>query len=378
MSWRACRRSRSSGGRRLRPRRSGASPKSTGKRRWRRCGSRFLSALVLELIATLSTALVAVEVGLRLLAGHLSYEQALLVLLLTPEAYLPLRAVGTQFHAAAEGVAASQEVLDILEADPVAEVRWCCRGADRSEPAGNLFEDVRVVYPEREISALESVSLRIRPGEHVAVMGPSGAGKSTLVALLLGFIAADAGRVTVGGQDIGRTRCARPRRAAEPDRVGAAEQLTSSAAPSATTSGWVTPERTMCRCCVPRSWQGCRTCWPRSNTGLDTQVGERGLTLSSGERQRVAIARALIRDPAFLLLDEPGAHLDADTARELIERAAQAQSGPDPDHRQPTSPAGQLTSIASFGSIPGTWSRRLRVPRRIRGGWCSRARASIS
>jgi ATP-binding cassette subfamily C protein CydD len=149
----------------------------------------FLSALVLELAAAIATALVAVEVGLRLLYGHMAYETALLVLLLTPEAFLPLRAVAAQFHASMEGAAAAGRVLEVLDTEPAARPHPTprTRAADLriDEIALNA---VTAAYQRRGRPALRELSLAIRPGERIAVTGPSGAGKSTLLALLLGFV----------------------------------------------------------------------------------------------------------------------------------------------------------------------------------------------
>ncbi len=164
----------------------------------------FLSGFVLELAAALATALVAVEVGLRLLAGHMSYQTALLVLLLTPEAYLPLRAVGAQFHASTEGAAAARDVFEILDtpapaaATPGPRIR---RPVDLRQDTIRLGA-VTLTYPGREHDALHDVSLSIRPGDRIALTGPSGAGKSSLLALLLRFAEPTSGRIEVGGVDL--------------------------------------------------------------------------------------------------------------------------------------------------------------------------------
>ena len=164
----------------------------------------FLSALVLELSAAVATALVAVEVGLRLLYGHLGYETALLVLLLTPEAFLPLRAVGAQFHASMEGAAAAGRVFEILDTTPATESP---RPAPRPGPAIRAdfrtqeirLAGVTVVYPDRDRQALDGISLTIAPGDRIVLTGPSGAGKSTLLAVLLRFVAPAAGTIEVAG-----------------------------------------------------------------------------------------------------------------------------------------------------------------------------------
>ncbi|MER6596786.1 thiol reductant ABC exporter subunit CydD, partial [Micromonospora purpureochromogenes] len=157
----------------------------------------FLSALVLELVATLSVALVAVPVGIRLLSGGITLSTALLVLLLTPEAYLPLRAAGSKFHASMEGLTALDEALTVSAAPAAATP------GEKPAPDGRgeiRFTDVTVAY--ERTTALREVNLTIRPGERIAVIGPSGAGKSTLLGLLLGFVTPTSGRVTVDGVDL--------------------------------------------------------------------------------------------------------------------------------------------------------------------------------
>ena len=169
----------------------------------------FLSGFVLELAAALATALVAVEVGLRLLAGHMSYQTALLVLLLTPEAYLPLRAVGAQFHASTEGAAAARDVFEILDTPVPAPARELARtapavtGRSCSVRENTIrLNDITLSYPERARPAVDGVSVTIRPGDHLTLTGPSGAGKSSLLALLLRFAEPTGGRIEVGGTDL--------------------------------------------------------------------------------------------------------------------------------------------------------------------------------
>jgi len=161
----------------------------------------FLSALVLELSAALATALVAVETGLRLLYGHMPYQAALLVLLLTPEAYLPLRAVAAQFHASAEGSAAADSIFEILDT-PLP------RPASSPAPVPDLrsatirLDGVTVAYPGRDRPALAQLSLTISPGELILLTGPSGAGKTTLLQLLLRFAEPASGTISAGGTDL--------------------------------------------------------------------------------------------------------------------------------------------------------------------------------
>ncbi len=286
----------------------------------------FLSALVLELIATLSTALVAVEVGLRLLAGNLGYEAALLVLLLAPEAYLPLRAVGMQFHAAQEGVSAAKDVLDILDTPLLQAAEAALPGAAeaaRRAAAPDLareairFEGVGVSYPQRALPALTGITTEVLPGEHVAIVGPSGAGKSTLLSLLLGFTKATEGSLRIGAVDLAA--------AAAPDWAQLRRQIAWVPQKAHLFSGSIAdnvrlgdPGASDADVAAAAERAGLRETIAALPDGLDTQVGERGLALSTGQRQRVAVARALLRDAPLLLLDEPGAHLDAATAGDVM------------------------------------------------------------
>ncbi|MFF5206018.1 thiol reductant ABC exporter subunit CydD [Streptosporangium sp. NPDC000396] len=284
----------------------------------------FLSSLVLELAASLSLALVAVPVGLRLLSGSLELSTALLVLLLAPEAYLPLRTMGNKFHAAMEGVAAADQAFAVLDGQagrPASAGETsgtdATTGADAGAGAGTApeirLENVTVRYPEREEAALENVSLVIAPGERVALVGESGAGKSTLLHLLLGFITPTTGRVLVDGVELTDHDSWRARLAFVPQRphlfaTSVADNIRLGS-PGATFD----EVRAAARAAHADEFV---TALPE---GYDTVLGERGANLSAGQRQRVALARAFCRPSAdLLLLDEPTARLDGRSEAAIV------------------------------------------------------------
>jgi ATP-binding cassette subfamily C protein CydD len=281
----------------------------------------FLSALVLELTAAVATALVAVEVGLRLLYGHLGYETALLVLLLTPEAYLPLRAVGAQFHASMEGAAAAGRVFEVLDTSPREEPQAGPAGARRRSASVNLrTEEIRlngvtVAYPGRNRPALCGASLTIRPGERVVLSGPSGAGKSSLLALLLRFIEPSEGTIQVGGRDLAAIPAEQWR--AQIAWVPQQPYLFAGSAADNIALGQhgVSPDA------IRRAARlaGAAEFIEALPGGYQAALGERGLRLSAGQRQKIALARAFLRDAPLLLLDEPVAHLDPASARQIGE-----------------------------------------------------------
>ncbi|MGW5578255.1 thiol reductant ABC exporter subunit CydD [Micromonospora chokoriensis] len=268
----------------------------------------FLSALVLELVATLSVALVAVPVGIRLLGGGLALQTALLVLLLTPEAYLPLRAAGSRFHASMEGLAALDEALTVSAAPVAPRVAEGAAVADARREI--RFEGVTVAY--ERTTALRDVTLTIRAGERIAVIGPSGAGKSTLLGLLLGFVTPTSGRITVGGVDLATVDPDAWRRqlAWVPQR---AHLFAASLADNIRLGAPDTPADALATAVRDAALDDVVAGLP---DGLDTVLGERGHGLSSGQRQRVALARAFLRDAPVVLLDEPTARLD--TAAEAV------------------------------------------------------------
>ncbi|MEV4055878.1 thiol reductant ABC exporter subunit CydD [Amycolatopsis sp. NPDC049688] len=274
----------------------------------------FLSALVLELVATLSVALVAVPIGFRLLSGAMAARPALLILLLTPEAYLPLRAAGTKFHAAAEGLTALREAL----AAPVVSSRTAVLTRRRGAPSV-VFDRVSVAYDG--VPALSDVDLVVPAGSRIALVGPSGAGKSTVLSVLLGFVTPTSGRVLVDGVDL--------RSLSSPDWLADV--------------AWVPQRPTLFRgtlasnvalgdpsADVPAAARAAALDSVAAGLpgGFSTPVGELGEALSAGQRQRVGLARALARTSAGLvLLDEPTARLDSRTEDVVLSAARRLLPG---------------------------------------------------
>ncbi|MCX4779571.1 thiol reductant ABC exporter subunit CydD [Streptomyces sp. NBC_01264] len=272
----------------------------------------FLSSFALELLATLSVALVAVTIGMRLVHGELDLYTGLVILILAPEAYLPLRQVGAQYHAAAEGLAAAEEIFEVLET-PVAASRGTAAVA-----ASELrieFDGVAVRYEGRGEDSPGPVSLTVEPGECVALTGPSGAGKSTLLQVLLGFVPPSAGRVRVGGADLAALAPEqwRERIAWVPQRphlfAGTIAENVRLARPGADDA------EVTAALADAGAWEFVRAL-PR---GADTLLGEGGTGLSAGQHQRLALARAFLADRPVLLLDEPTAALDGETEAAVVE-----------------------------------------------------------
>jgi ATP-binding cassette, subfamily C, bacterial CydD len=274
----------------------------------------FLSALVLELSASLATALVAVEVGLRLLYGHMSYQTALLVLLLTPEAYLPLRNLAAHYHASADGMAAAERVFAILDTplSPVAALRDSIPVPDvRSKPIS--FNGTTVVYQDRREPAIAGLRLTVAPGDRIDMTGDNGAGKTTLLSLLLRFIEPTAGVIDVGGVGLDAIPADRWR-----EQVGWLPQ-------HPTLFAWSVAENiALGRPGAPRTeveraatLAGAGEFIGRLRQGYDTVLDERAQQLSAGQRQKIALARLFLREAPLLLLDEPTAHLDPASAADV-------------------------------------------------------------
>ena len=282
----------------------------------------FLSSFMLELISSVSIALVAILCGLRLLSASMQFAPGYFILLIAPEYFLTLRALGTFYHSRMEAVSAADQVRALLQAGPVKPPPQALRAAGKSRQQGArgtapgaprapsvAFEGVSFAYDARLV--LQGVTFSVQPGEHVAVLGESGAGKSTLLSLLLGFAVPDSGRLVIDGEDL--------------------RELDSRA--WLDTVAWLPQRPTLFHgtlrenITLGRPGAGEREIQEairlshaaefieRMPAGLHTRVGEGGQGLSMGQIQRVALARLFLRDPGLVLLDEPTAHLDPESER---------------------------------------------------------------
>ena len=266
----------------------------------------FLSSAALEFVATISVAIVAVSIGLRLLGGSLDLRTGLVVLILAPEAYWPIRQVGAHFHASAEGVAAAESIFAVMET-PASQL---ARGVTVELARTTLrIERVTVEYdPDRP--AVACVDVVVRPGEYLGVAGPSGCGKTTLLWVLLGFVPPATGRVLLDGPqgqvdladvdlDNWRSQLAWVPQDPWLASVSIADNVLLArpdADPGAVARALRLAHATEFVDDLPK--------------GAATVLGENGVGLSAGQRQRIALARAFLRDAPLVLLDEATAHLD--------------------------------------------------------------------
>ena len=267
----------------------------------------FLSAFALEMIATLSTAIVAVEVGLRLLSGALHFEQAFFVLVLAPDFYAPLRLLGTRFHAGQAGVAAAQRVFEILETPTPSSVT-----ADRVPPVTRhwsviRFDDIHFAYEDQR-AALNGVSFEIKAGQHIALIGATGAGKSTLAQLLLRFSEPQQGTLWLDDvplRDLD-ARAWREQIAWVPQRPYLFHDTIAAnilmAKPTASL-------REIQHAAQLAHADEFIRAMPQ---GYDTLIGERGARLSGGQAQRLALTRAFLKNAPLLILDEATSNLDVE------------------------------------------------------------------
>ena len=278
----------------------------------------FLSALVLEMVGTLSTAVIAVQIGLRLLRGGLGFEQAFFILLLAPEFYLPLRLLGQRFHAGASGITAARRIYTILQTpvlvEPAVSVETL---ADIATPPQTIsFQHVSYAYPGQADLAVEDVSFSLRQGELTALVGASGAGKSTLAHLLLRFALPTAGQIRVDGEGLDNIPSAMWRK----QIVWVPQQPVVFQSTIAENIALGRPQASLTEIQAAAGLALLDQRIAALPAGYNTVLGEFGARLSGGELQRLALARAFLLDAPLLVLDEPSGHLDP-ASEELLEQA---------------------------------------------------------
>lgn len=278
----------------------------------------FLSALALELLATLSTAIIAVEIGFRLLYNKMDFLPALFLLVLAPEFYMPLRALGARFHAGMSGTTAAKRIYEILDT-PIIYIR---NSENDIQNSSIEFSDIELsnlsfTYPNESTPALENINFTIQRGQQIALVGKTGAGKSTLVQLLLGFIQPTEGEIILhpSSFNLHHSIAWVPQRPhlfhdtiAANIRLGKADATDAEvivAAQAAHLHEFIDS--------LPEKYE--------------TIVGESGARLSSGQAQRVALARAFLKDAPILILDEPTSSLDPETESLLEESTRKLMQG---------------------------------------------------
>lgn len=282
----------------------------------------FLSALVLEMLATISTAVVAVQIGLRLMYGRMAFVDGLFLLVLAPEFYFPLRQLGASFHAGREGAAAAERIFSLLDSDEIECVEKTSDIENVSFKNQIEFSDVTFRYDQMETPSVAGLNFVIQCGKKTALVGPSGAGKSTMAALLMGFIRPESGKIKIDGQPLiaGAENAWRKQIAYIPQfpylfqgsvidnlrivKADASMEELQQAVRLANAHDFIQQ--------LPNQY--------------DTMLGENGAKLSRGQAQRIALARAFLRQAPLLVVDEPTASLDPKNDRQIGESLKELMS----------------------------------------------------
>jgi ATP-binding cassette, subfamily C, bacterial CydD len=309
----------------------------------------FLSALVLELLATLGVAVIAVGIGLRLVSGQISLTVGLTVLLLAPDVYRPLRRIGVAFHAAEDGRAAADAAFALIE-NAVTDSELTVPGSRTVTARGAAILLDKLSVAGRDGRSPRDLSAVIEPGRVTVLTGANGVGKSTTLQVITGIATATTGRVTVAGvaiADLEPTAWWRqvswlPQRPALiPGTVAANLAL----------FGMLDNVEIACAA------SGFDLVLAELRDGMQTVIGRGGVGLSLGQRQRLGLARALGSPAPVLLLDEPTAHLDAATEarvlQAIVERARAGATVVVVGHREQVTGIGdRVVTVAGAGGAP--------------------------
>jgi ATP-binding cassette, subfamily C, bacterial CydD len=312
----------------------------------------FLSGFTLELAASISTAVVAVEVGVRLIRGTMEFQPGLFVLLLAPEFYLPFRTLGARHHAGLEGVAAADRIYAILDAVPLVSRGGTARpGVDK--PPEIRIERLTYRYPGGPVPALDRVTAVIEAGRITALAGPSGSGKSTLVNLLLRFLEVEEGRIWLGDVPLETI-----------DPRGLRERIAFVPQHPHLFNGTVLdnlrlacPDASEARIREAIRHAGADAVLDGLPEGARTMLGENGARLSGGERQRLAMARAFLKETRLLVLDEPASALDPESEEAMhraLERLASSRTVLIIAHRVSTLRTADRVLLLDQGRVVGS------------------------
>ena len=271
----------------------------------------FLSALVLEMAATISTAVIAVEIGLRLMYAKMEFQPALFILILAPEFYQPLRLLGTRFHAGMEGVSAAQRIFNILEQKDTLIKNGTGSLPEKAQYT-ITFSDVNFSY-DSDKPALKDICFTLPAGSKTALIGPSGSGKTTISRLLLRFIEAEKGEILIGDQALENIPLKEWRKhiswlPQNPYLFNDTVRANIALAAKKATADEIE--------CAARQ-ANAHDFIQNLPQGYETVIGERGMRLSGGQAQRLALARAFLRNAPLLIFDEPTSNLDPQTEEEI-------------------------------------------------------------
>lgn len=319
----------------------------------------FVSGFVLEFVATVAVALVAVFLAVRLLFADMPFQTAFLVLLLAPEFYRPLRDLGASRHAGLEGKAAAERILEVLDTPPPATDAGGGATREATGPTpytgglGVELSGVGYTYPGGDRAALEGVSLTLDAGTTTALVGPSGSGKSTLAGLLLRFMDPTEGEVLAGGLPV----AALPVREWREKVALVPQQPHLFYGTVADNIRLARPDATRQEVESAAALAGAHDFIQGLAEGYDTHLGERGARLSAGQGQRISIARAFLKDAPLLVLDEPASSLDPESEHrieEAVGRLARDRTVLVVAHRLNTARAADRVVVLESGRVAET------------------------
>lgn len=309
----------------------------------------FLSAFFLEFFATISTAMVAVALGLRLIHGSVTFELAFFLLLLAPEFYSPLRNLGTHYHAGLSGIKAAETIFTLLDT-PLPADRTAKDQIQLPAIQPKIsFTNVDFAYPG-EVQALRNISFTLNPGEKIALVGPSGAGKTTILQLLMGFAQPQAGEITLG--EIPLHKIAMDSWREQITLVPQNPYLFHSTVEDNLLLG--RPHASQADMEVAAKKGKIHSLITSLPQGYKTLIGDGGRNLSAGQRQRLAIARAFLADSPLILLDEATASLDPENEaliQELLQDLLQGKTALMVAHRLSTLTLADRILVLEQGQI---------------------------